>query len=118
MRNTMKVYVAGKITGNPNYQEDFAAGSLAALDKLHLTYGHQLPITMMIPSREPEGLSREHYMRIAFDRVCEADVVAFLPNYQDSDGALLEEGFANYIGKATMYLTEEEVEAVRRETQA
>lgn len=109
----LKVYLAGKITNNPDYKQDFTEGSVAVLYKLHNTYGRELPIALMMPKDETQGLSKRHYMNVAFSRIDEADVVAFLPNYQDSDGALLEEGYSLYTDKQIMYITDEDMEAVK-----
>lgn len=53
----MKVYLAGKITGDPNYREKFAA----AAKKLEERAG----VTVISPAVTPEGLKKADYMRIA-----------------------------------------------------
>ena len=113
MANPLKIYIAGKITGNPNYREDFTIGTVAVLKKIRGTYGRNLPVTLMLPSTEPKGLTNRHYMRISLDRIDECDIVAFLPNYTDSQGAQIEERYARYTDKQLMYLTVEEFENVR-----
>ena len=52
----MKVYLAGKITGDPNYREKFAA----AAKKLEERAG----VTVISPAVTPEGLKKADYMRI------------------------------------------------------
>lgn len=52
----MKVYLAGKITGDPNYREKFAA----AAKKLE----EQAGVTVISPAVTPEGLKKADYMRI------------------------------------------------------
>lgn len=93
----MKVYIAGKITGNPKYKADFQkaryffatrAGSYEILD----------------PSTLPVGMKPADYMQICFSMLFAADVVAFLPNIEDSPGALLEYRIASYIGKDLFFL--------------
>lgn len=54
----MKVYLAGKITGDPNYREKFAA----AAKKLEERAG----VTVISPAVTPEGLKKADYMRICF----------------------------------------------------
>ena len=115
MANPLKIYIAGKITGNPNYREDFTIGTVAVLKKIRGTYGRNLPVTLMLPSTEPKGLTNRHYMRISLARIDECDIVAFLPNWKDSEGALLEEDYARYISKKMMFISEQEMESTRRE---
>ncbi len=54
----MKVYLAGKITGDQNYREKFAA----AAKKLEERAG----VTVISPAVTPEGLKKADYMRICF----------------------------------------------------
>ena len=86
----MKVYIAGKITGNENYREKFATAQ-AELEK----DGH----IVLNPSVMPEGLTNAEYMRICFEMIDIADVVVFLPGWQDSEGANLEYAYCIYVGK-------------------
>ena len=86
----MKIYIAGKITGNENYREEFAKAQ-AELEK----DGH----IVLNPAVLPEGLTKGEYMRICFAMIDVADQVVFLPGWQDSDGARLEEQYCRYIEK-------------------
>lgn len=52
----MKVYLAGKITGDPNYREKFAA----AAKKLEERAG----VTVISPAVTPEGLKKADYMHL------------------------------------------------------
>lgn len=61
----MKVYLAGKITGDPNYREKFAA----AAKKLE----EQAGVTVISPAVTPEGLKKADYMRICFAMLESAD---------------------------------------------
>lgn len=72
----MKVYISGKITGDPDYKAKFgkAASELRAA-------GH----TPINPARLPEGMSKGDYMRINFAQMDSADAIMFLPDWQDSD---------------------------------
>ena len=88
----MKVYIAGKITGNENYREKFAKAQ-SELEK----DGH----TVLNPAVLPEGLMKGEYMRICFEMIDIADVVVFLPGWQDSEGAMLETDYCLYIDKPT-----------------
>lgn len=61
----MKVYLAGKITGDPNYREKFAE----AAKKLEERAG----VTVISPAVTPEGLKKADYMRICFAMLESAD---------------------------------------------
>ena len=74
----MKVYLAGKITGDPNYREKFAA----AAKKLEERAG----VTVISPAVTPEGLKKADYMRICFAMLESADTAVFLPDWEDSPG--------------------------------
>ena len=65
----MKIYIAGKITGDPGYRDKFAAA------EIQLGWqGH----TVLNPAELPSGMSREDYMRICFAMIDVADAVVFL----------------------------------------
>ncbi|MEG1492572.1 MAG: DUF4406 domain-containing protein [Oscillospiraceae bacterium] len=87
----MKIYIAGRITGDADFREKFeqASNSVIAL-------GH----TPLNPARLPEGLSLADYMRICWSMIDVADKVLFLPDYCESKGAMLEYNYCVYIGKA------------------
>lgn len=87
----MKVYLAGKITGDQNYREKFAA----AAKKLEERAG----VTVISPAVTPEGLKKADYMRICFAMLESADTAAFLPDWEDSPGAQLEKHWCEYVGK-------------------
>ena len=91
----MKAYIAGKITGDPNYREKF---QWAREDLTGQGF------TVLDPAALPEGMSPVDYMRICFSMMESADVVAFLPDYSESRGAQLEWAWCQYVGKTTMYL--------------
>ena len=94
----MKVYLAGKITGDPNYREKFAE----AAKKLEERAG----VTVISPAVTPEGLKKADYMRICFAMLESADTAAFLPDWEDSPGAQLEKHWCEYVGKKMVFLME------------
>ena len=91
----MKVYIAGKITGNPNYREEFAAAErkVRALGDIPLN-----------PAVLPEGLEKADYMRICLAMLDSADAIAPLRSWTHSDGAAIEMSFARYTGKQNISL--------------
>ena len=89
----MKVYIAGKITGDPGYRDKFAAA------EIQLGWqGH----TVLNPAELPSGMSREDYMRICFAMIDVADAVVFLPDAAESAGARLERAYCEYVEKETV----------------
>ena len=86
----MKVYIAGKITGDPNYKGKFAAEA----EKIRAA-GH----IALNPAELPEGMEAADYMRICMAMIDVADAVVFLPDAKDSAGARLEKAYCEYVGK-------------------
>lgn len=77
----MKIYIAGKITGDPYYKAKFARAAADIADAGH---------TPISPAMQPEGMSNADYMRVSFAQLDSADAVAFLPDWEDSKGARIE----------------------------
>lgn len=94
----MKIYIAGKITGNPNYKADFQM----AEDWHESVYN-----AILNPATLPYGMDRKDYMSICIQMILSADMVVFLPNYHESDGAKLELQFCQYIGKPYKFLSDD-----------
>ena len=88
----MKVYIAGKITGEPGYRDKFAAAEIQLGGQGH---------TVLNPAELPEGMAPADYMRICFAMIDVADAVVFLPDAAESAGARLERAYCEYIGKET-----------------
>lgn len=86
-----KIYIAGKITGDPDYKAKFEA---AAKDYEAKGY------VVLNPALLPVGMQKADYMRVCFAMIDTADVVAFLPGYRLSVGAQLELQYCFYIDKA------------------
>ena len=86
----MKIYIAGKITGDPGYRDKFATAEIQL--------GWQ-GNTVLNPAELPEGMTPADYMRICLAMIDVADVVVFLPDAKDSAGARLEKAYCEYVGK-------------------
>lgn len=84
-----KVYIAGKITGDPNYKDKFAKAE-AALKKNGFI--------VMNPAILPEGFEWEEYMcvTLAMLRVC--NYICPLDDWAQSKGASIEMNTANARG--------------------
>ena len=86
----MKVYIAGKITGDPGYRDKFAAAEIQLGGQGH---------TVLNPAELPDGMAKADYMRICFAMIDVADAVVFLPDAAESAGARLEMAYCEYIEK-------------------
>ncbi len=95
----MKVYIAGKITGNENYKAQFesAARQIEAL-------GH----IVLNPALLPEGMTAEEYMRICTAMISVCDEIWVLPNYWNSAGTKIEISLCEYCDKPVKYLSGED----------
>lgn len=86
-----KIYIAGKITGDPNYKDKFANMESELL---------KMPETVIInPAKLPQGLTPADYARICFAMIDSSDIVVFALDYKESSGALLEMQYCRYIKK-------------------
>jgi hypothetical protein len=90
----MTVYLSGKITGKPNYQDDFIVWSSRLERDGHKTIN---------PCYMPEGLTPADYMRVSLAQIEAADAVLMLPDWEYSKGAVIEKLYAEYIGKKILY---------------
>ena len=89
----MKIYIAGKITGDPDYKEKFDKAA-----SIITRQGH----TAINPAVAPAGLTKQDYMRLSFAEIDAADIVLFLNDWRDSAGAALERTYCQYIEKRFM----------------
>lgn len=85
----MKIYISGKIAGDPDYKGKFARAA-AQLERLGAT--------VINPATAPKGLTKLDYMRICFAEMEAVDYVVFLPDWSSSDGAKLERAWCDYVG--------------------
>ena len=77
----MKIYIAGKITGDSEYKKKFYDAECALIDKGH---------TVMNPAILPAGFEWGEYMAICLQMQSVCDGTLFLPDWKDSQGARLE----------------------------
>lgn len=86
----MKIYIAGKITGDPDYRAKFADAQRQIEAQGHI---------VLNPATLPEGMEPGDYMRICFAMIDAADEVRFLPCSIFSNGANLEYTYCKYCKK-------------------
>ena len=101
-----KIYIAGKIAGEPKYKDPFAAEADKQREAGHIVLNQ---------AELPEGMSPADYMRICLAMIDAADKVVLLPNYQQSPGARLEREYCQYTGKPVECLEQEEGDSQMKE---
>lgn len=92
--NYLKIYIAGKITGNPDYKKQFAKAEKHLREKGHL---------VLNPAVFPEGFAPEEYMKICYSMIDVCEAVCLLPNWTDSKGARMEHTYAKRNKKIVFY---------------
>ena len=93
----MIIYLAGKITGDPDYKSKFAK---------HEEFFTNAGDIVLNPASLPSGLKTRDYMKICFAMIDVADAVFFLPDYENSDGAMVELAYCMYINKPIFFIKE------------
>jgi len=86
----VKIYIAGKITGDINYKAKFDVVAKALEDTGHI------PLN---PAILPVGMENSDYMRICYAMIDISDAVYFLPDALFSRGASLEWDYCDYTDK-------------------
>jgi hypothetical protein len=90
----MKIYIAGKITGDANYKNKFNAAEQKLLRDGHI---------VLNPAVWTDGMTREEYMTMDLAMLRVADAAYFLKDYEESAGAMLEHHYCEYVNKAIIY---------------
>ena len=87
-----KIYIAGPISGLPNFNRDAFNAEAHRL----LGLGH----VALNPAILPDGLEQHEYMAICIEMVKMADQLVMLPGWERSAGARAEHALAIKLGKA------------------
>ena len=90
----MKVYIAGKVTGDPEYRAKFGDAAMGLRRR-----GHHV----INPAMLPGGMTRQDYMSVCLPMVMAAECVVMLPDWKSSGGAQIEHALAKYLGKQIVY---------------
>lgn len=90
-----KVYLAGPMTGLPDYNRP----AFFAAEKVLQGYGH----TVLNPAVLPNGLEYHEYIRISKAMLMCADSVYLLEGWENSNGAINERTLAIALNKIIEY---------------
>ena len=90
----MRIFISGPITGVRNYRRRFWKA-----EEQHLSAGN----IVLNPTILPEGLDEDRYLPICLAMIDAADAVQFLPGWEKSAGARVEEAYAIRQGKIRIY---------------
>lgn len=91
------VYLAGKITGDPDFRKKFAE----AKEKLQ-----EAGFLVMSPAELEQGFPYDAYKPINKAMIDACEEVLFLPDWRESEGAIYEMGYAQAQGKVIGFFTE------------
>lgn len=81
----MKIYLAGPITNNPNYKEQFFKAQKELESKGHI---------VLNPAVLPKGFEHQEYMHICYAMIDVCEGVYFLPGWEESKGARMERSYS------------------------
>ena len=90
----MKIYIAGKITGDDEYYEKFQRAALKVRAAGHI---------VITPTILPDGLEWDEYMHICFALIDVSEAVFMLNDWTESRGATEEHRYAHHTGKIVLY---------------
>ena len=91
----MKIYLAGKITDNSNYKQQFNEAAQALQKDGHI---------VLNPAILPLGFAHNEYLHICYAMIDVCDAVFFLSNWKQSTGAKIEHSYAENINKPIYYI--------------
>lgn len=89
------IYLSGPITEDPDYKKKFNDAEVLLSGRL----GHKV----LNPAVLPQGLTEAQYMRIDLAMLDSADVVVFLPGWENSRGASIERSYCHKIDKPRFF---------------
>ena len=92
----MKIYIAGAITNNPDYKEQFAEAEKALIAEGHAVVN---PVKNL-------GFEYKDYIDMGLCELMHCEAIYLLPGFQASHGATLEMAYASLVGMEIFYAEE------------
>ena len=121
----MMAYIAGGIPGDENYKERCSAAKRMLLreeeDRLDSTawyYGSPRADTVLNPAELPADWPGKVYMDVCLAMIRAADLVVFLPGWEQSRGASLEMEYCWHQIKPVYKISTEELEGWMRDAES
>lgn len=101
----MKVYISGKITGDPNYKKNFKKAVHKIIEKGKEMFETTEEIQMFNPATIslPDNATWEDYMKYDLKILIDCDAVYMLKGWHESKGANLEFKIAQKMGKKIFF---------------
>lgn len=90
----MKIYLAGSISNNPSYKEQFQKAEQTLRAKGY---------AIMSPAILPNGFTQEDYMAVCISMLNVCNTAVFLNGWEDSEGARVEHAYCKKVGKGVFY---------------
>lgn len=89
-----KIYLSGKISGDPNFKEKFAQKAKELTDQGHLVFN---------PALHPDMFTWEQFMELDLKALGNCDAIYLLEDWKDSRGAKIEYDEALRLGKEVIF---------------
>ena len=93
----MKAYIAGKITGNENFQHEFEVAEANLMIEGYV---------VMNPAVLNKGFEQMEYLHVCKAMIDVCDVIFFLPTWTTSPGSNFEMGYATGINKEIRFIVQ------------
>lgn len=91
MKNKMRVYISGKITGTDDYIERFQEAEKRINDLMDVDVINPAKICSMIPK---DAFTHNEYMELCMLLLSKCDYIYLMKGWEESAGANMEYGYA------------------------
>lgn len=96
-----KIYLSGKISGDPNFKEKFAQKAKELTEQGHLVFN---------PALHPDMFTWEQFMELDLKALANCDSIYLLDDWKDSRGAKIEYDEALRLGKEVLFEEKREID--------
>lgn len=97
-----KIYLSGKISGDPNFKEKFAQKAKELTDQGHLVFN---------PALHPDMFTWEQFMELDLKALANCDSIYLLDDWKDSRGAKIEYDEALRLGKEILFEEKRDIDS-------